>query len=174
MNNIEKVTTYAMLVKEKYTCFMDEIVKNEDKQVFRSFFHLRPTSSENTTIVSTLPYAPMRGLPKVKINSLIEKLNRLYDLINILKTTSREETEKILIREGFKPRSPAFREENVQASLIRNIISKKYSDMIFIASEFELFDFGENHQTKRPDVLVYKNGVLYDIEIKNARNQYNR
>ena len=90
-----------------------------------------------------------------------------------LKTASREKTETILkgVGKGFEKRkSISFREEDAQAALIRDIILNQYGGFTFIASEFDLFDFGENKEIKRPDVFVYKDGILYDIELKNERN----
>ena len=76
-------------------------------------------------------------------------------------------------RIGFAQRkSKTEREEDAQAALIRDLVlcPEKFGNMQFIASEFDLFEFGPNKdQTKRTDVLAFKDGVLYVIELKNER-----
>jgi len=43
--------------------------------------------------------------------------------------------------------------------------------MTFVASEFVLFGFEDTEgKTAKPDVLMYKDGILYGIEFKNSRN----
>jgi len=137
---------------------------------FKSSFHLRPTSSGDTTIVSTLPFAPMRGISKVKINKLENKLN---EIINILFESNDIKKHKMMEKLGFKDRGgEAQREENAQAALIRDLILRpvEYNHLQFVASEFELFEYREKTgEIYRSDVLAFKDGILYDIELKNKR-----
>ncbi|MCL2664419.1 MAG: hypothetical protein FWE82_02290 [Defluviitaleaceae bacterium] len=164
MSHIEKVKQQAIEVKILYDAYLETLSDNERLE-FRAAFHLRPTSCGKTTIVSTLQCAPMRGLPNCTLTKIKEKLPELQNVV--LESESKQLT--ILEKAKFKFKNKGFREENAQAAFIRNVIQNKFDDMIFVASEFDLFEFGEKKEIKRPDVFSYRNGVLYDIELKNER-----
>ena len=171
MSNIEDVKVQAIEASKKLNDFFRDF-STEDELDFRASFHLRPTSSGDTTIVSTLKKAPMRGLQKINNNSLIEKLEKLRSALPKLHAATDEKTNEILADIGFKNRGRENkREEDAQAAFIRDLIlcPENYDDMKFIASEFVLFDFDGVGSTKKPDVLAYKAGTLYDIELKNDR-----
>ena len=169
MSNIEKVGQQASKTKGILCDFLTLLSEKEQIE-FRAAFHIRPTSTGNSTIISTLPIAPMRGL-KVQNNELNTKLEELR------KTLGENDDKKLEILEdkGFNERkSASHREEDAQAALIRDLIlnPKEYNHLQFVASEFELFGYGDKaDKTKRPDVLAFdrKNGVLFDIELKNER-----
>ena len=162
MDNIKKVKQQAIEVKKILDKYFDDFSDNEIQ--FRAAFHLRPTSSGDTTILSTLPIAPMRGI-SVKNDKLMARLTELRQVLNEPDDGKRL---KLLKDMGFKKRrSVSQREEDAQAFLIRELIlnPKEYNHMQFVASEFDLFDYGEKKdEVKRPDVIVYKDGILYDIE----------
>ena len=79
MGNIGNAKAQAEVVKDKCEEFFSTF-SSERQLDFRSAFHLRPTSSGVTTVVSTLPFAPMRGLTKIKNDSLLTILHTLNNL----------------------------------------------------------------------------------------------
>lgn len=163
MVNIGKIKQRALDSKRKFGDFF-----KQEEHNFRASFHLRPTSS-GVTIVSTLPVAPMRGI-NIQNDKLGEKL---LEIRRILNETDNNKILELLRGAGFNMRtSESNREENVQAALIRDMVlhPANYEDMFFVASEFDLFGYGENgKETKRADVLAYKDSFLYNIELKNQR-----
>ena len=166
MDQVKQVRLQAIEAKKIFWRFLDGCNRLD----FRAAFHLRPTSSGSTTIVSTLEIAPMRGLTYVSNNKLEV---RLAELCKVLDEPSNKVRRKILEEIGFKGRkTESEREENVQAALIRDLILRPaiYGGMVFVASEFELFGYDENGgKTKRSDILAFKDGILYDIEVKKER-----
>jgi hypothetical protein len=169
MNNIEKVKQQAKEVTIIYNSFLGSL--SEEQQLeFRAAFHLRPTSSGTTTIVSTLPFAPMRGLPGYSPDKVKETLPLLLD---ILSEFDMKKQKGMLEDLNFGERNDNPREENAQAAFIRQVIKDKLGDFLFVAAEFDLFGVGEDKKTKRADVIVYRNKILYDIELKLSRNGIN-
>ena len=167
MVNVERVKQQAIDVKRILDDFFENFNGAEDE--FRSSFHLRPTSSGDTTILSTLPIAPMRGI-SVKNDRLLAKLCNVQKVLEETNDNTKLEMLKAI---GFLERgSVSQREEDAQAALIRDLVlnPQNYNDMLFVASEFDLFNYGEDaSDTKRADVLTYKDGILYNIELKNER-----
>ena len=92
-------------------------------------------------------------------------------LRDVLGKSGQDEQRKLLKVHGFEERKTInFREEDAQAAYIRNAILHP-NGMIFVASEFVLFGFEDTiGKTAKLDVLMYQDGVLYDIEFKNERN----
>ncbi|MCL2009723.1 MAG: hypothetical protein FWG71_04160 [Synergistaceae bacterium] len=169
MYQVKKVKQQAIDIKKILKTFLKDFTQ-EEELAFRACFHLRPTSSNDTTIVSTMAIAPMRGKPNVSPEELESKLQ---DIRKVMDEPSNDKKLNIMREIGFDQRkSKAIREEDAQAALIRDLVlyPEKIRNMQFIASEFDLFEFGPSKdQTKRPDVLAFKDGILYDIELKNER-----
>lgn len=165
MHRVEMVRNQAAEARKVFNDFLTEL--EQDRTEFLASFHLRPTSGERVTIVSTLPSAPMRGISC----SLIELPMKLRELRDVLGKSSEDDQRKLLKGLGFEERKTRnFREEDAQAAFIRNAILHP-NGMIFVASEFVLFGFEDTKgETAKPDVLMYQDGVLYDIEFKNKRN----
>jgi len=167
MDNVIRVGQQAANAKKIFDAFVN-LSKLENEKDFRASFHLRPTV-DGVTIVSTLKIAPMRG-KEVKIDKLDMNLQKI---VEVLKAPNDNKMLEIMDDLGFKQRqSEGRREEDVQAALIRELVlnKKNYNDMLFVASEFVLFEYEEKaNQEKRPDVLAFKDGILYDIELKNER-----
>jgi hypothetical protein len=159
MDSIKEMATASKKV-------LDDFFKGMcDKEImqFRSFFHLRPTT-DSVTIVSTLPVAPMRGLP-VSLGELKNILPKLRDIPSFKDDVQLLELGKL----DFKHRdSVLIREEDIQAFLIRDMVMSpgKYNEIQFVTSELDLPQYGD---AKRADVIGYKDGTLYDIELKNER-----
>ena len=169
MDNVEQVKKQAIEARKIFEKFLGECPNGG--RDFRAAFHLRPTSSDDTTIVSTLATAPMRGLPGVSNSKLAAKL---AELCKVLDESADEAQIDVLRKIGFSERGTKSQvEEDVQAALIRDLILRpeKYGGMVFVASEFALFGYGENSdKTRFPDVLAFKDGILYDIELKKERD----
>lgn len=144
---------------------------------FRKCFHLRPTSS-GITIVSTLPYAPMRGLVlenSKELNDLEDILTQLIEYLPNLDVPNYnfglKKLKKFSIKingvdKYFKERNnkKSYKEELVQALFIRNMILGKYKindkPLAFVASEFTF------QRAYKMDVLGYDGETLYIFEIK--------
>lgn len=133
---------------------------------FNKCFHLRPTGS-GITIVSTLPYAPMRGksVSKEKLEETLLLLNKDFRRICC------EDTDKafeVLEKLDYKKRTPpkSDLEENIQAEFIKGLLSEQsdYDGVTFITSELVLAD-----ESNRFDVVGFKNGILYIFELKKGR-----
>jgi hypothetical protein len=128
-------------------------------------FHLRPTAS-GITVISTLPYAPMRGIPLNAVN-LKSMLDEISANINVLLGVDDEKSLKLLDKWGFKRRKPgSFLEENAQAFFIQGMILKQkiYEGIEFVASELVLAG-----SSNRFDIVGYKDGTLYIFEMKKDR-----
>jgi len=128
-------------------------------------FHLRPTAS-GITIISTLPYAPMRGIPlnAMKLKPLLDEISAN---INVLLGIDDDKSMELLDKWGFNRRKPGgFLEENAQAFFIQGMILKQemYEGIEFVASELVLAD-----SSCRFDVVGYKNNNIYIFEMKKDR-----
>lgn len=161
---VQQVTNNALSSK---TILADFLASQKDMTAFVKHFHLRPTSA-GITIVSTLPYAPMRGIT-VKCSELAETLGDLAK--NFVKLLGEDEqSAKEKLRElGFNERQSSGangeREEDIQAAFIRGMIEGQaaYEDIHFLASELNLED------KNRFDVVGVKGNCLYLFELKNGR-----
>jgi len=128
-------------------------------------FHLRPTAS-GITIISTLPYAPMRGIP-LNAMKLKPVLDEISASINVLLGIDDDKSMELLDKWGFNRRKPSgFLEENAQAFFIQGMILKQemYEGIEFVASELVLAD-----SSCRFDVVGYKNNNIYIFEMKKDR-----
>jgi hypothetical protein len=147
----------------------------ENKVSLRRHFHLRPTNS-GITIVSTLPFSPMRGLTDIKNkNDLLNKLNQIHDNIKNICSINEENAINVMTEIGFPEKSDTkkkFIEEDIQALMIRsmskdeNLRSKlKANNKIqFVASEL-IFEKGNN----RVDIVGFDGVDLYFFELKKGR-----
>ena len=150
-------------------------IPQEKKDSLRRHFHLRPTNS-GITIVSTLPFSPMRGLTDIKNkNDLLNKLNQIHDNIKKICSVNEGEASTILEEIGFSKRNvkkEQYIEEDIQALMIRSMskdenlrIKLKAKNKIqFIASEL-IFEGGKN----RVDVVGFDGVDLYLFELKKGR-----
>jgi hypothetical protein len=167
MNKIKNVKMQAVETKITLKSYFASL-SPEEVQMFKSHFHLRPTSSSGTTIVSHWKHAPMWGIVKIPDSKL---LSTLIELGGILTTQNDSEKRIKMENIGFckqKTDNPD-NEINAQAAFIRDLYMNpnKYDGMCFIASEFVLFDYeGVAGATRFVDVLTYKDEVLYVIEVK--------
>jgi hypothetical protein len=128
-------------------------------------FHLRPTKI-GITVVSTLPYAPMRGV-SVSTKDLREILIKITEKINVLLGVDTDKALRLLEKWSFKSRtSDSFLEENAQAMFIQGMIMKQviYEDIEFVASELILAD-----KSSRFDIVGFKDGDIYVFELKKGR-----
>ena len=171
--HVKKVKQQAMDIKDICEEFFQDFKSEKEKNDFRKSFHLRPTSSNGTTIVSTMAIAPMRGI-SVSPKELESKLQKIRAIVA---EPCDDEKLNLMKKIGFKQRGikksereedeieESELEEDVQAALIRKLIlsPEKLNNMQFVASEFNLY------KKKRADVLAFKDGVLYVIEIKKER-----
>jgi len=152
---------------------------NAAKDVWKDFshdnklcecFHLRPTASA-ITVISTLPYAPMRGI-SVKPDKLKDVLIKIAGKTDVLLGVDAEKSLAFMDQWGFKNResknkkSDGFVEENAQAFFIQGMILKQemYENIDFVASELILAD-----KSSRFDIVGYKDGTLYIFEMKKDR-----
>ena len=151
---------------------------NRDVQErLKKYFHLRPTSS-GVTIVSTLPFAPMRGLRITTEEDLRKYLNVILD--GYKKITSDNEknalgflTNELKMKTRVKEKEKS--EEYFQAIMINNItapnggknlqeILSAHEPVKFVASEF-IFEKGKN----KIDIVGYDGKDLYFFELKKDR-----
>ena len=163
MKHIGKVKQQAFRARKIYQEFFRGFSSKEILN-FCASFHLRPTSSCDISVISTLSYAPMRGI-QVSPEELELTLPKLRKVAN-----SDQNELAIFKKIGFLSRkSESSREENAQAALIRKLVlqPEEFDGMRFVASEFELF--ADELPRSRSDILAFRDGVLYDIELKNKR-----
>jgi hypothetical protein len=164
-STIDDIIRNAKEAASVWSRFINKLDTRIDPNAFRSYFHLRPTSS-GITIVTTSPYAPMRGLrvPAAELESVLQKIVNSYDS---LASTGRETVRERFAGLGFKSRSSeSVREENIQARMIRGMILQRpqYENIQFVASELTI------KREHRFDIVGIKDGVLYIFEMKNIRS----
>ena len=162
IESVQKILRNAEFASKVWNEFLLSI---SDAEVFKERFHLRPTAS-GITIVSTLPYAPMRGKNETK-NRILDVLKILHEKLPQLINDTQENSLNILKEIGFEQRAKTKAlEENMQALLIQGMIKNEptYDGIQFIASEFNL------EHGKRFDVVGVKNTTTYIFELKNERN----
>ncbi len=161
---VKKIYKRSAIAKEVLEQYLDNMPSAE---LFQKYFHLRPTSS-GITIVSTLPDAPMRGIPLKNADELKNTLEHLGDLLPKLVSDDYEQVAETLRPLGFKKRSKkSIREEDVQATFIRGMIAQEsaYQNIRFVASELTL------EKTMRFDVVGYRSSddTLFLFEVKKGR-----
>jgi len=155
---VRKIATNAKLAQEAWGDFAHNEKMHE-------CFHLRPTAS-GVTVISTLPYAAMRGI-SLNAANLKPMLNEILVNINVLLGVDDDKSLMLLDNWNFKRRkSSGFMEENAQALFIQGMILKQemYEGIDFVASELVLAD-----SSSRFDVVGYKNDTLYIFEMKKDR-----
>lgn len=143
----------------------DKFINQKENKNFKAYFHLRPTSI-GITIVSTSPYAPMRGI-KVSAAELEYTLSEIKKSYNSLVSADETTAKNRFAELGFKARtSDIMREENVQARMIRGMVRNRpqYENIRFVASELTIM------QKHRLDVVGIRDEVLYIFEMKNIRS----
>ena len=161
---VDNIVANAKAAKEVY----DELLHNNSLDVdFSKCFHLRPTSS-GITIVSTLPYAPMRGKTKVHkrelknvLKDLDEKIcgkdtNKAANVLHDVFEFKKRKTKKNISDKNAKS------EEEVQSDFIKGLLSRQsgFEGFEFVASELML------NKEKRFDVVAIQGKVLYIFELK--------
>ena len=164
----KEIISYAQIATEVY----NELTANEKKQLIK--FHLRPTQS-GVTIISTLPYAAMRGICNLKTKKEI-KLQLKKIAKNSRKIMCDDENQAIdyLQKLGFKTRlikSKKPLEEDFQAKMINFMVEsnlakalKKREKIHFVASELT---FEQGHH--RVDVVGFDGTTVYLFELKKDR-----
>lgn len=162
IKSVPKILLNAKFASKIWNEFLLSI---NDAEVFKKCFHLRPTAN-GITIVSTLPYAPMRGKHETQ-DSTLYVLKNLHEKLPQLIYDTQVDSLNILKEIGFEQRTKSKTlEENMQALLIQGLIKNEpaYNEIQFIASEFNL------EHGKRFDVVGVKNMTAYIFELKNERN----
>lgn len=158
----QQLNNNALYSQKIFSLFLRKL---KEPTAFWRCFHLRPTS-EGVTIVSTLPYAPMRGV-SVKLANLEGKLDIISENFNKIVSINEKQAKQQLCNLGFQERSLVDKtlEEDIQASFIRGMIDKEfaYDDIQFIASELNLED------ANRFDVVGIKKDCIYIFELKKER-----
>lgn len=161
-DTVKRIRDYSIDAKEVF----EEFLKTSPQaNLFRKYFHLRPTSS-GVTIVSTLPDAPMRGISTTSKDDLKDKLSKIHTVLNKLVSDDYKLRRETLSSLGFKNRgTQTWREEDAQAAFIRGMITEDpvYEGIQFVASELCL------EQGNRFDVVGLKNNTLYLFELKRDR-----
>lgn len=158
---VAKIIQNAKIASRVWSEFL---IPMDDVGMFKECFHLRPTS-KGVTIVSTLPYAPMRGAEATG-NNVLKLLYDLHENLPCLLHDDQEASLATLSQLGFKKRSNSNAlEENMQASFIQGLIKQEpvYDGIQFVASEFTL------EQGHRFDVVGVKEKVIYIFELKKER-----
>ena len=161
---VKKIVQNAEVAQEVWMEFA------HDKKL-RECFHLRPIS-DGISVISLLPYAPMRGktVTPDKLKDELEKLagetNRLLG-IDVDKALDIMEKHDF-IDDKYKKRAGRFNEYNAQALFIRGMILKHdmYEGIDFVASELSLAS-----KSSRFDIVGYKDDNLYIFEMKKNRDQ---
>lgn len=163
---INKNTLKCLIDNTKIARSVIEELKLENS--FFECFHLRPTAN-GITVVSTLPFAPMRGLNTTSENDLLAKLNEIIEKFKKIRGENNDAAaEDILEKIGFLKRKEKNdgREENIQAHFINGMIKNEplYNGIKFVASELTL------NQSDRFDVVGFKDSCLYIFELKKDRD----
>ncbi len=164
IKSVPKILRNAEFASKVWNEFLISI---NNAEVFRKCFHLRPTAS-GITIVSTLPYAPMRGKNETK-DTILNVLKKLHEKLSQLTNDAKEDSLNILKELEFKQRTNTKAlEDNLQALLIQGLIKNEpaYYGIQFIASEFNLV------HDKRFDVVGVKDTTAYIFELKKERNTH--
>jgi|AntAceMinimDraft_17_1070374.scaffolds.fasta_scaffold01571_8 hypothetical protein len=150
---------------------------DSDKQKkLKKHFHLRPTNS-GITIVSTLPFLPMRGINVKSKKNLGIKLNELYNDYEIIVGVDENKAENHLISTyQFKQRNKTKYnigsiEEDMQTLIINSMINNELNlsitlnkKIMFITSELIIVK-GKH----RVDIVGFDGEDLYFFEIKKDR-----
>lgn len=164
VSTVKRIGRRSAIAKEVLTQYLKN---NPSAELFQTYFHLRPTS-KGITIVSTLPTAPMRGISVKNADELQNTLEQLGTLLPQLVDADFEQVVEALRPFGFKKRSTkSFREEDIQATFIRRMMSHDpaYQNIQFVASELTL------ERNKRLDVVGYRSSddTLFLFEMKKGR-----
>lgn len=163
---VQQVTDNSLISQEIFRSFLKKI---NEPMSFLKCFHLRPTSN-GVTIVSTLPYAAMRGV-SIKCSELGTKLDILSEHFNKLVGVDEYQAKQLLHDLGFQQRLRKYKsidfalEEDIQAHFIRGMLDNQayYDGIQFVASELNLED------SNRFDVIGIKDNCVYIFELKKGR-----
>lgn len=162
----------AIIAGRVYDNLADEQKKCLEK------FHLRPTQS-GITVVSTLPYAAMRGVDVTTEAALKTKLEGLAAAYPQIMADDEEAAGNYLITQfGFQLRThktEELLEEDFQARMINFMHHSNLAKLMglpagrtirFIASEF-IFEQGNN----RIDIIGFDGEIVYLFELKKDRTR---
>lgn len=167
----------SIIENAQYATVAWDGLESPDKENLRKYFHLRPTQS-GVTIVSTLPYAPMRGITGLaSVSAISDELKRISANFKKITQDDEEAAQAILRDElGFALRSDDGNhdalEEAYQAMMINSMNQSNLADSLgligkridFVASEL-IFELGPN----RVDIVGICDGELYFFELKRDR-----
>lgn len=155
---LESIIENAQEAKEQWEMFTEQ---HKEIDEFKKKFHLRPTKS-GITIVSTLQEKPMRG-KKVGKTVVKKWLDELYSLT--MSNKSQEEKLHALTQLNFQEKTKSSsekKEESYQAEMIEKMSDNQslkdfleVDELIFIASEFILYDKSEISNRERIDIIGY-------------------
>lgn len=164
-NTVAQIQAHA---KAAQAIWREFITTEKTSILFQTCFHLRPTSA-GVTIVSTLPFAPMRGIA-VKMTDLREKLDSINKVFKKIVQDDEKEALSVIEEIGFNERNPnsdptKIREEMIQAIFIKGMIKNEpqFRGIQFLASELNL------KQGNRFDIVGIKDATLYIFELKAKR-----
>ena len=154
-NTVSTIAEHARAAQKAYENMPD---------IFRKYFHLRPTSKD-ITVVSTLPYAPMRGL-NVSPEDLPKRLSAIKKKLPVLLSMTDQSCSELQALGFSKREKQSALEENIQAMFIRGMLDGEdyYQGIRFVASELTLGDH------KRFDVVGFQGDTLYIFELKRNRD----
>jgi hypothetical protein len=171
MNNvpaIRKIINNAAFALKIWSNFGPQGKVSKNK--FSQYFHFRPTT-DGITIVSTLPFAPMRGISV----SNSELKHTIDELMNCFPTLMGEDDKKalaLLASFGFNKRTSGKHklEEDRQAQMIRGMVNNEsnYNGLQFVASEL-IVEKTQNNRDCRFDIVAIKDKTLCLLELKKDR-----
>lgn len=170
-DSFDKMVAHAQMAKQ-----VVEDVSGQLKNAKRlgTFFHIRPTTN-GVTLVSTLPYAPMRTVPcrkddlKDKLLALDEMIPKLTDdEPNVKKMLDFLETQGIKRRAGTGSRL-----DDVKAAFITemNQGQEAFGGIQFLTSDIIVPHAEERKGGYRFNVIGYSNEIVYLIEIRRSRSE---
>lgn len=155
---LDSIIENALKAKEQWKKFAEQ---HKEVEEFKKKFHLRPTKS-GVTIVSTIQEKPMRG-KKVGRTVVKKWLDELYNLT--MSNKSQEEKMHALTQLNFQEKTKSSnkrKEEFYQAEMIEKMSDNQslkdfleVDELIFIASEFILYDKSEISNRERIDIIGY-------------------
>ena len=166
------IINFAKMAKEVW-----DAMAPEKQKVLKKYFHLRPTNS-GITIVSTLPFAPMRGCTGIKTKTKLQ--NKLKDIFNklpiLVGMDEKMAMEAIKDPElGFKLREEGYtKEESIQAIMINTMsndtnlkeVLGAHDKIRFVASELII---SREDDGGRIDIVGYDGKDIYFFELKKER-----
>lgn len=165
-----EILKYAQIATDSFNK-----MSKEERQSINRHFHLRPTNT-GITIVSTIPFFPMRGITNIKNEKILtKKFNEIHKNLKKISSIDENKVTDILQKIGFSKRLSTNKndlEEDIQALMIRNMSSDDNlriklgakNKIQFIASEL-IFENGKN----RVDVVGFDGIDIHFFELKKGR-----